>query len=282
MLKQAEFAAPLRGAMWAYCALHATRLDNILICLDTHLSWYKMHHQETPTWLPHLKTFGKIAIVVITLKIQAKLDYRGIPGIHLGPAEDHKGDTYQFWNPLIKHNCESCLAVVLQQSYAEFHKMDCSLVVKKIAEIKNKLDEMFNEDGNVIQEDELGNQILPKKIIQEDDDNSFVLVISAMADLNQDDTDTEDEDEFDFEEIPSVSMNKFSGVPCSVHSLATFYNPDPQDEWKNMRGEAAVYVSDNSKHEAALIATTHDGNPEPKSYWEAIYCPDFSNWWGAM
>jgi hypothetical protein len=49
-----------------------------------------------------------------------------------------------------------------------------------------------------------------------------------------------------------------------------------------MRGEAAVYFSENNKNEAALIATMYDGNPEPKSYWEAINCPDFSNWWEAM
>jgi hypothetical protein len=51
IINQAEFAAPLRGAMWAYCALHATRLelDNILICWDTHLSLYEMYHQETPS-----------------------------------------------------------------------------------------------------------------------------------------------------------------------------------------------------------------------------------------
>jgi hypothetical protein len=159
MLSQTEFAAPLRGAMWAYCALHATRLDNILICPDTHLSLYKMYHQETPKWLPHLKKFGEIAIVEIPLKIQAELDNCGIQGIYLGPAEDHKGDTYQFWNLLTKHSCESRLAIFLQQSYAEFHKMDRRLIVKNIAEIHNELDEMFHEDEDVIQEDELGNQI---------------------------------------------------------------------------------------------------------------------------
>jgi hypothetical protein len=227
MLNQAEFAAPLRGAIWAYCALHATRLDNILNCLDTHISPYKTYYQETPSWLPHLKTFGEIAIVKISLKIQAKLDICGIPGIYLGPAEDCKGDTYQFWNPSTKHSCESRLAVFLQQSYAECHKMDRSLIFKKIAEIHNELDEMFHEDKDVIQEDELGNQILPKKIVQEDDDNSFVSVASAMADLNINDTDSEDEDEYDRDKIPSVIMNKFSGVPCSICSFATFYNPDP-------------------------------------------------------
>jgi hypothetical protein len=163
--------------------------------------------------------------------------------------------------------------------------MDCSLVVKKIAAIHNELDEMFDEDEDedVIQEDELGNQILPKRIFQEDDDaDSFVSVTSAVSDLNQDDTDSEDEDDYEREEIPSVIMNKFSGVPRSIHSLATFYNLDPQDEWEKMRREAAVYVTENNKHEAALIATMYDGNPEPKSYQEATNCPDFSSWWEAM
>jgi hypothetical protein len=100
------------------------------------------------------------------------------------------GDTYQLWNTLTKLSCESCFALLLQQSYAEFHKMDCSLIVKKIAEIHNELDEMFNEDKDVIQKDELGNQILPKKVVQEDYENSFVSVRSATANLNQDDTDS--------------------------------------------------------------------------------------------
>jgi hypothetical protein len=58
-------------------------------------------------------------------------------------------------------------------------------------------------------------------------------------------------------------MNKFSGVPRSICLLATFYNPDPQDEWENMRGEAAVYVSENNKNVSALTATMYDGSPEP-------------------
>jgi hypothetical protein len=43
-----------------------------------------------------------------------------------------------------------------------------------------------------------------------------------MEDLNQDDTDIKDEGEYDHEEIPSVTMNKFLGVSCSIHSLALF------------------------------------------------------------
>jgi hypothetical protein len=48
--------------MWAFCSLHATRLDTILIRPDTHLSPYEIYHEETPTWIPFLKAFGDIAI----------------------------------------------------------------------------------------------------------------------------------------------------------------------------------------------------------------------------
>jgi hypothetical protein len=60
--------------------------------------------------------------------------------------------------------------------------MDHSLIAKKIAEIQYELDEIFDEDNDAIQEDELGNQILPKQIVKENDDDSFVSVTSAMAD----------------------------------------------------------------------------------------------------
>jgi hypothetical protein len=159
--------------------------------------------------------------------------------------------------------------------------MDRTLSVKKIAEIRDELNEMYDEDDDVIPEDDDGNQTLPKKVNQEDDYNNelFVSVTSATADLNHDDTDSNDDNNLP---IPSVVMNKFSWVPRSIWLLATFYIPDPQDEWENMRGEAAVYMRETSKHETALIATMYDGNPEPKSYQDALTCPDFSSWWEAM
>jgi hypothetical protein len=55
-----------------------------------------MYHGETPKWIPFLRAFGEIAIVKTPTKLQAKLTNSGIPGIYLGPAEDHKGDTYTF------------------------------------------------------------------------------------------------------------------------------------------------------------------------------------------
>jgi hypothetical protein len=59
-----------------------------------------MYHEETPKWINFLRAFGEIARVKTPAKLQAKLTNRGIPGIYLGPVEDHKGDTYTFWNPI--------------------------------------------------------------------------------------------------------------------------------------------------------------------------------------
>jgi hypothetical protein len=38
----------------------------------------------------------------------------------------------------------------------------------------------------------------------------------------------------------------------------------------------------DSDSDTALIATMYDGNPEPKTYAQAIKSPDFQDWWAAM
>jgi hypothetical protein len=92
-----------------------------------------MYHEETPKWIPCLRAFGDIAIVKTSTKHQAKLTNRGIPDIYLVPAEDHKGDTYTFWNPMTKNVFESCSAIFLEQTYANFHKQDNSQISKQVA-----------------------------------------------------------------------------------------------------------------------------------------------------
>jgi hypothetical protein len=45
-------------------------------------------------------------------------------------------------------------------------------------------------------------------------------------------------------------------------------------------GEAEVMVRETT--EAASLATSYDGNPEPKTFREAQMSPDFLIWWEAM
>jgi hypothetical protein len=60
---------------------YATRMDYTFIRPDTHLSPCEMYHEENPTWIPFLRSFGEIEIVESPSKLQAKLQNRGTPGI---------------------------------------------------------------------------------------------------------------------------------------------------------------------------------------------------------
>jgi hypothetical protein len=73
-------------------------------------------------------------------------------------------------------------------------------------------------------------------------------------------------------------VHHLAGIPREIRNLQTFFNPDPQLEWENQRGEAAVFT----QQETALIATMYDGSPEPKNFYEAQNSTDFPNWWDAM
>jgi DNA-directed RNA polymerase len=86
----------------------------------------------------------------------------------LGPAKDHKGDTYTFWNTITKHVFESRSTIFLGQTYAEFHKLDKSQIAKQVATITKELNEMFDEDEDVIKE-EIGNDYLTNQIEEEDE-----------------------------------------------------------------------------------------------------------------
>jgi hypothetical protein len=66
--------------------------------------------------------------------------------------------------------------------------------------------------------------------------------------------------------IPVSVQQKFAGIPRSIRSLAIFYNPNTQDEWENIMGEATVMVRETT--EAAYLATVNYGNPEPKNFRE--------------
>jgi hypothetical protein len=122
-----------------------------------------MYHEETPEWIPFLRAFGEISIVKTTTNLQAKLTNRGIPGMYLGPADDHKGDTYTFWNPITKDIVESHSAIFLNQTYAEFQKLDKSQIAKQVATITDELNEMFDEDEDVTKE-AIEGEYLPNQI----------------------------------------------------------------------------------------------------------------------
>jgi hypothetical protein len=233
MLNEAEFNWPLRHAMWVYASLHATKLGNLLISPDTHLSQVYMYYGHTPEWADHLQSFGQIAIVKSTTKMKAKLANKEFPAIYLGPSVDHKGDTYDFWNPKTKHSLESCSAVFLQQNYVTFNKLDKSEIATQFAAITDKLTQMYDTDKDVTPVDDEGNN-LPNLTHLEDEES---YVSDGCHTEVEENFDIEEYDYEDEENFPPVIRDTFSGVPRSIRMLETFYNPCPYDEWKDEKGE---------------------------------------------
>jgi hypothetical protein len=138
---------------------------------------------------------------------------------------------------------------------------------------------MFDEDEDAIK-DEIEIDYLPNQIVEEENED-FINITDDMIDPSSPElTYREQEDDADDDIIPASVQHKIAGNPRSMRSLATFYNPNPQDEWQNIRGEAAIMVRDTN--EAAYLATVYDGNPEPKNFKEAQNSSDFSNWWEPM
>jgi hypothetical protein len=198
----------------------------------------------------------------------------------LDPAEDHKGDTYTFWNPITKHVFESRSVIFLQPTYANFHKLEKSQNAKQFATITDELNEMFDEDEDVTPEDEDVNRS-PNQINNEDneEDEDFINITEDMLDSTNPEL-TYRADDADEDIIPDSVQQKFACITRSIGSLATFYNPNPQDKWENILVEAEVMVRETN--EAYYLATVYDGNPEPKNFKEAQNSPDFSNWWESM
>jgi hypothetical protein len=110
---------------------------------------------------------------------------------------------------------------------------------------------------------------------EDDEDEDFINNTDDMFDPSKPELTHRVEDDI----IPALVQHKFAGIPRSIRSLTTIYNPNPLDECDNIRGEVADMVRETN--EAAYLATVYDGNPEPKNFKEAQNSPDFSNLWEA-
>jgi hypothetical protein len=139
----------------------------------------------------------------------------------------------------------------LDQTYADFHKLDKSKIAKQVATVTNELNEMFDEDEDVIKE-EIESDYLPNQIKEEESEDFMNITDDMLDPSNPELTYRAEEDDAEDDIIPTSVQHKFAGTPRSIRSLATFYNPNPQDYWEDMQGEAAVMVRETN--EAALLS----------------------------
>jgi hypothetical protein len=144
-------------------------------------------------------------------------------------------------------------AIFLHKTYADFHKL-----------AKDQVSYVQPTDDGLTIGDVLPN---PNKPIEHNDDNENNLdnlVEDIPDDLSDEDYTTVASEE------DIVPLNITNRRLRELRNFQTYYNPDPLQ-----------YIGDNSIN-VALQATIYNGNPDPKSYGEAVLSDDWPNWWGAI
>jgi hypothetical protein len=101
---------------------------------------------------------------------------------------------------------------------------------------------MFENDQDVTPVNDEGNH-LPNQTANLDndeysEDKQFVTITEDMLDPKNPELTYNDDDN---EIIPASDQQKFAGIPRLIRFKEIFYNPYPQDEWENIRGEAAEW-----------------------------------------
>jgi hypothetical protein len=142
----------------------------------------------------------------------------------LGPAEDHKGDTYTFWNNITKHVFESLSEIFLEQTYTNIHKLEKLQIAKQVATITDRLNEIFDEDEDVIKE-EIEDDYLPNQFnsTEGEKDEEFINITDDMLDPSNPELPYRaEEDDAEDDIIPASAHQKFAGISRSIRSLATF------------------------------------------------------------
>jgi hypothetical protein len=145
-------------------------------CAEAKIRMKKMPKDPAANLFFHGHTFGRPKMnryqLLTTFKegiaLSWKLQNRGIPGNYWGPSEYYNGDTYTIWNPITKHVIESQSAIFLQQTYADFHKIDKLQAAKQFAIFTDELNEMLDEDEDVTPVDDAGNN-LPNEMNNDSD-----------------------------------------------------------------------------------------------------------------
>jgi hypothetical protein len=86
-----------------------------------------------------------------------------------------------------------------------------------------------------------------------------------MAEIYENEEDNqeqnEDESEADVSLLEQVEHH-IPDIPRELRNLQIFFNPEPQADWENLRGEAAVFT----QQETALIATLYEGSPDVRIF----------------
>ena len=260
MLNCAKLPWNIRNKVWAQCANHATKLENILMVSDFGTSPYELLHKEKPKWLNNLHTFGEIAIVHDGAKgkIRAKLQDKGLAAIFVGFPDNHAGEVCQFLNIKTKKLISSRSAIFIHQTYAKYFNLPKELT-SVVKDIETNLN--FQNDN------------VPPDLVQLQADMPDEPFNNLVEDLPEEEAEEEAAPQ-NYDGITSKGIRE-------LNSLKTYFNPDPL-QYIDTDQHAALLSTFMNPPEVALQATIYDGNPDPKSFQEAKESTDWPNWWAAI
>ena len=88
----------LKYKLCAEGANRTTVLDNILVVNSDDLNAYEKYYGREPTFLPKLRTFGEVGVVLDRQKMKNKLASRGYNSIFVGYAQQHAVGVYRMYN----------------------------------------------------------------------------------------------------------------------------------------------------------------------------------------
>lgn len=73
--------------------------------------------------------------------------------------------------------------------------------------------------------------------------------------------------------VTEIPKTRISGLQRELYNLDTFYN---------QTGEKTTITCEIESIHKALVANIHNGNPKPKTHYEAKQSKDWKHWWEAM
>ena len=88
----------LRRKLWGEACMTAIDIENLLVSSGHDEPSYREFYKKDLPKAEEMRQFGEMAVIKVSKQIKGKLQNRGIPGVYLGRARDHAGDTHRFLN----------------------------------------------------------------------------------------------------------------------------------------------------------------------------------------
>ena len=256
MLNEALLPPYLRNLLWARAASCASKVENIIVNIETDKSPHELVYGENPPWVKSMRTFGEIAILQIggtTNKVKAKLDNRGIPAMFVDYSVDHASDVYVFMKLDNRQ-------IVLSRNYTWLNKLYGEYKGIKQVQVTKYLEWSENEDEEV---DPLEVEIEDEDVISVHDvEPAEVEVITVNED---------DENEEEVEE----TSNRARGLQRELHNMRCEWNPNPEEYMEDEQTEMVEFFNDEL---AEIAFSMIELDKFPKTFTEAMKRSDKHKW----